>query len=97
MTISNILRIERRDVNTYSYYKGLYCFERCVNANSYSKICMVFLSFLLLLQIEGKWKTVAIASSRTDKIEIGGELRILCREITCDKGCKEINIKFYVK
>lgn len=61
------------------------------------KVCMVFLSFLLLLQIGGKYKTVAIASSRTEKIELGGELRIYCRELSCDEECKEMKVTFYVK
>lgn len=59
------------------------------------KVCMVFLSFLLLLQIGGKRKTVA--SSRTEKIELGGALRIYCRELSCDEGCKEMKVTFYVK
>ena len=46
--------------------------------------------------MEGPWKTVAIAADRVDKIERGGELRIYCRSLTCEKECKEMKVTFYV-
>lgn len=69
-----------------------------MNTNSYSNGLYGFLCyFLLLLQMEGPWKTVAIAADRVDKIERGGKLRIYCRSLTCEKECKEMKVTFYVK
>ena len=74
--------LERRDVKTNSYFDGLYGF---------------LLSFLLLFQIEGEWKTVAIAADNVDKIEPAGEMRLYCRGITCEEDCKILKITFYVQ
>ncbi|GAB1302923.1 hypothetical protein APTSU1_001816400 [Apodemus speciosus] len=46
--------------------------------------------------IEGKWKTVAIAADNVDKIEPAGEMRLYCREITCEEECKILKVTFYV-
>ncbi|XP_031238824.1 odorant-binding protein 1a-like [Mastomys coucha] len=48
-------------------------------------------------QIDGKWKTVAIAASRVDKVVRGGKLRLYCREIICEEECKKMKFTFYVK
>ncbi|XP_076775092.1 odorant-binding protein 1a-like [Arvicanthis niloticus] len=50
-----------------------------------------------LARAERKWKTVAIAASNSDKVEISGPLRIYCREITCEEECKILKVTFYVK
>nr|AIA65153.1 odorant binding protein 5 [Mus musculus domesticus] len=62
-----------------------------------AKFLLLALTFgLAHAAMEGPWKTVAIAADRVDKIERGGELRIYCRSLTCEKECKEMKVTFYV-
>nr|AIA65159.1 odorant binding protein 6 [Mus musculus musculus] len=62
-----------------------------------AKFLLLALAFgLAHAAMEGPWKTVAIAADRVDKIERGGELRIYCRSLTCEKECKEMKVTFYV-
>ncbi|KAL6084735.1 hypothetical protein STEG23_022242 [Scotinomys teguina] len=47
-------------------------------------------------KISGKWDTVAIAADNVEKIENKGPLRLYVREITCNEGCSEMKVTFYV-
>ncbi|KAL6086036.1 hypothetical protein STEG23_028644 [Scotinomys teguina] len=49
-----------------------------------------------LFEISGKWNTVAIAADNVEKIENKGPLRLYVREITCNEGCSEMKVTFYV-
>ncbi|XP_052026183.1 odorant-binding protein 1a-like [Apodemus sylvaticus] len=61
------------------------------------KFLLLALAFgLAQAEIEGEWKTAAIVDDNVDKIEAGGELRLYCREITCEEECKILKITFYV-
>ncbi|KFO22774.1 Odorant-binding protein, partial [Fukomys damarensis] len=51
----------------------------------------------LPLQIDGDWRTHAVAADNVEKIEDGGELRVYFRQLQCQDGCKNISIRFYVK
>ncbi|XP_034341978.1 odorant-binding protein 1b-like [Arvicanthis niloticus] len=62
------------------------------------KFLLLALAFgLAHAKLEGTWKTIAIAANNIDKIEDGGPLEIFVREIVCQKECKELLVKFYVK
>ncbi|XP_032744705.1 odorant-binding protein 1a-like [Rattus rattus] len=81
----------------HNYLSTLSFCRRAKSGGIMVKFLLLALTFgLAQAQIEGKRKTVAIASSRTEKIELGGELRIYCRELSCDEGCKEMKVTFYV-
>ncbi|XP_021045351.1 odorant-binding protein 1a-like, partial [Mus pahari] len=61
------------------------------------KFLLLALAFgLAHAEFEGAWESVAIAADRVDKIERGGELRLYCRSLTCENGCKEMKVTFYV-
>uniref|UniRef100_A0A8C6GRI1 Lipocalin/cytosolic fatty-acid binding domain-containing protein n=1 Tax=Mus spicilegus TaxID=10103 RepID=A0A8C6GRI1_MUSSI len=48
-------------------------------------------------ELQGQWKTTAIMADNIDKIETSGPMKLFVREITCDKGCQEMKVTFYVK
>ncbi|XP_052026179.1 odorant-binding protein 1a-like [Apodemus sylvaticus] len=61
------------------------------------KFLLLALAFgLAQAEIEGKWITLAIVADNVDKIEPAGEMRLYCREITCEEECKILKITFYV-
>ncbi|OBS69225.1 hypothetical protein A6R68_02234, partial [Neotoma lepida] len=47
-------------------------------------------------KLEGNWNTIAIAADNVGKIDKEGPLRLYVREITCNKGCNEMEVTFYV-
>ncbi|XP_021044251.1 odorant-binding protein 1a-like [Mus pahari] len=61
------------------------------------KFLLLALAFgLAHAEFEGAWETVAIAADRVDKIEPSGELRLFCRSLDCEDGCKILKVTFYV-
>ncbi|XP_028625773.1 odorant-binding protein 1b-like [Grammomys surdaster] len=62
------------------------------------KFFLLALAFgLAHAKLQGKWRTIAIAADNEDKIEDGGPLELFVRKITCQEGCKVMNVEFYIK
>ncbi|XP_028719046.1 odorant-binding protein-like [Peromyscus leucopus] len=47
-------------------------------------------------ELQGKWDTIVVAANNVEKIELGGNLRLYVREVTCNNDCTEMYITFYV-